>query len=446
MVITNLTYGVCMIKMATCSRNKLLTEPITGAGFDNKTGVTTEQVDTDHDGKPDLERKYDREGRKTGEQPIKPGSAGTTSTNTITGVTTEWVDTNNDSHPDIVRKKAKDGTLIGEFPLDEGAIVLDSVTDPRTGSETKYVDKNADGIPEAARMYDKFGNKITDRIIRGKLIKRDLDETTGELTEWIDMDGDGRPDIYRKFNVNGKQIDENNVKPGDLGNAVGMSFDHSTGNSTIFVDENEDYEPEYVLICDPTGILLAQNDFDPVSSPDLLPIVNKWPRLSSKLTQGYESSQNTPDPTNPPPTVESAAPASSDSEQACTVFEDIEIENLVVRHMRDCKPTLNFHYMMDVAIPGLVSESPINLDYTATVNGKQGTCFIEEGYDDRLYCRIDISANEAYTLGHFELFANPCQEPISVLDQTLPMLEGCDEHQTAPEENQTEFEETEEDS
>ncbi len=211
--------------------DQVLPDPITGAGFDNKTGVTTEQVDTDHDGKPDLERKYDREGRKTGEQPIDPGSPGSKSTDPLTGITSEWVDLDGDGINDIVRKRAKDGTVIDEFPLDGGHIIIDYVIDSDTGTETKYVDTNGDGIPDAARMYDKFGNKLTDRIIRGKLIKRDLNEHTGELTEWIDMDGDGRPDVSRKFNEKGLQIEEKPVDPKDLGNAVGMSLEQSTGNS-----------------------------------------------------------------------------------------------------------------------------------------------------------------------------------------------------------------------
>jgi hypothetical protein len=45
---------------------------------------------------------------------------------------------------------------------------------------------------------------------------------------------------------------------------------------------------------------------------------------------------------------------------------------------------------------------------------------------------VDISAEEAYTLGHFKLSADPCQEPISVLDLTIPRLEGCGESQTEP--------------
>jgi len=141
---------------------------------------------------------------------------------------------------------------------------------------------------------------------------------------------------------------------------------------------------------------------------------------------------DSPDPSTPTPTESSAPPASGDSREACAVFEEIEIPTMIVRHVRDCKPTLNFHYKMDTSIPGLVSASTIPWEYSVLVNGKQGSCFLEEGFDDRLYCRVDISANEAYTLGHFVLFAKPCLEPIMVLDQTIPKLEGCGGSQTEP--------------
>jgi hypothetical protein len=441
-------------KLGDMKTEKFLPDTITGTMFDNSTGTTTEQIDTDRDGKPDLERKYDREGTLTSEESFNPGDPGTKNIDPITGVISESLDLDGDGIYETLRRKENDGTVIGDFPLDGGHIVVKSVTDTATGTETKYIDSNGDDVPDAARMYDKFGNKLTDRIIRGKLIKSELDEKTGELTEWIDMNGDGRPDVSRKFDYKGMQFEEKAVDPGDLGNAVGMSLDHSTGNSTIFVDENEDHTPDYVLICDPTGMLIALNDIDPNSSPTLIPIANKWPRYAKSLAQGYQNGEEihveSPDPTaEQPASTPSEVPAPplpSDAEQACAVFEEIEIQNLVVRHMRDCIPTLNFHYMMDGPVPGLVSESPIDLDYTAVVNGKPGNCFLEEDFDDRLYCRVDISANEAYTLGHFELFANPCQEPISVLDQTLPMLEGCEEHQTESEEYQTEPEEPECDS
>ncbi len=146
------------------------------------------------------------------------------------------------------------------------------------------------------------------------------------------------------------------------------------------------------------------------------------------------ANEDTLEPTNPTPTVDSAPPVSDDYVETCAVFEQIKILNTIMRHMRDCNPTLTFCYKIDTEIPGLSAESRFALDYSVMVNGKQGNCFLEEGFDDRLYCRVEITADEAHTLGHFELFANPCQEPISVLDLTIPDLEGCGEPMTEPEE------------
>ena len=161
--------------------------------------------------------------------------------------------------------------------------------------------------------------------------------------------------------------------------------------------------------------------------------------------RGAASTRPTPKPATPTPTPEPTPTKSAvgdlfgelfssagDSAQACEVFDEIEIVDTIMRHMRDCKPTLNFYYKMDSPIPGLAEGSPIGLEYRVSVNGKEGNCFLEEGFDDRLYCRVDISPDEAYTLGLFKLYANPCQEPISVLDLTIPQLEGCGEPQTEP--------------
>jgi hypothetical protein len=134
-------------------------------------------------------------------------------------------------------------------------------------------------------------------------------------------------------------------------------------------------------------------------------------------------------------------PASGDSAQACAVFEEIVILNTIMRHMRNCKPTLNFYYKLDVPVPGLASASPIAWDYWVLANGNEGDCFLEEGFDDRLYCRVDIYPEEANHLGHFKLYANPCQEPVSILDLTIPRLEGCEEPATESEEPLIETEE-----
>jgi len=142
----------------------------------------------------------------------------------------------------------------------------------------------------------------------------------------------------------------------------------------------------------------------------------------------------TPTPTITPSPTPEPTPTPEDTEGTCAVFEDFEIDNTIMRHMRNCDPTLNFYYKLDSPVPGLATESPSPWDYSVLVNGKEGNCFLEEGFYDRLYCRVDISAEEANTLGHFELFANPCQEPISVLDLTIPELEGCEEPYIEPEE------------
>jgi len=140
--------------------------------------------------------------------------------------------------------------------------------------------------------------------------------------------------------------------------------------------------------------------------------------------RGAAETRPTPVPATPTPTPEptptsslgdlfgQAFSSAGDSAEACAVFDEIEIPSTILRHMRDCEPT----------------------DYWVSVNGTQGNCFLEDGFDDRLYCRVIISPDEASTLGYFELFANPCQEPISVLNLTIPELEGCGEPHTEPDE------------
>jgi len=153
-------------------------------------------------------------------------------------------------------------------------------------------------------------------------------------------------------------------------------------------------------------------------------------RLRKSFPQTAYGSEMTKPTALPTPTITPSPeppPDSADPAGACAVFEEIGFLDTIMRHMRDCKPTLNFYYKMDTNIPGLAAESPFEWDYSVLVNGKEGNCFLEEGFDDRLYCRLDITADEAYTLGHFELFAYPCSEPISVLDMTIPELEGCGE-------------------
>jgi hypothetical protein len=92
---------------------------------------------------------------------------------------------------------------------------------------------------------------------------------------------------------------------------------------------------------------------------------------------GERKEKATPTPTNTP------TPDPADSEQACLIFDEINFVDTIMRHMRDCNPTLNFYYKMDMPIPGLASASPIPLDYWVTVNGKEGDCFLETGFDDR---------------------------------------------------------------
>jgi len=429
-------------KLGDMKTEKFLPDTITGTAFDNSTGTTTEQIDTDKDGKPDLERKYDRDGNKIDEKPLINQGDGAHGVDP-NKVRTEWVDLDDDGNMDVVRRWDDYGELIDERPLDKLRPVTDSDVDPNTGHEIKYVDLDNDDNPDEIRVYDKNGVHVDTRDMNGKLIKKEFNEKTGETTLWIDKTGDGKPDIKRKIKYDkyGAKIDETVIDKNELGNAVGMSLDQSTGYATIYVDENGDQIPDQVIDCDPFGILVAQYEVGSEPSTPTLRILDELPGSARKLGEDYQESQN--DPEEPPAPEESIPSASG---EACAVFEEVEILTMIVRHMRDCTPTLNFHFKMDTAVPGLASESPIAWDYSATVNGRQATCFLEEGFEDRLYCRVDISADEAYTLGHFELYANPCQEAISVLDQTLPKLEGCEDYQTAPDEPMTEPDETEDDS
>jgi hypothetical protein len=156
-----------------------------------------------------------------------------------------------------------------------------------------------------------------------------------------------------------------------------------------------------------------------LANPQISPGSNKGRQKTPE--DSTDSTDTTPDT----PSGESAPDTSGESSQACAVFEQVEIVDTVMRHMRDCNPTLNFYYKLDTPVPGLASASPIPVDYSVSVNGKEGDCFLEDGFDDRLYCRVEITPAEANNLGHFQLYANPCQEPILVLDLTIPQLEGC---------------------
>ena len=86
---------------------------------------------------------------------------------------------------------------------------------------------------------------------------------------------------------------------------------------------------------------------------------------------------------------------------------------------------------MDEPIPGKVPPSPNDWYYWAEVGGKEGDCYLGE-YDERLFCKVTIPKEYAFTMQYFELFVDRCDEPIYSRRLTVPELQGCTDSQLSP--------------
>jgi hypothetical protein len=183
------------------------------------------------------------------------------------------------------------------------------------------------------------------------------------------------------------------------------------------------------------GIWLAFSplfDFTPPIQNRLITDVSSmFPGPSITPTKGREyvglTSSKTATPTPRPSSSNDVAPAPPpvSSVDECAVFEGVQILKTVLMRMKECNPSLTFYYKMDREIPGLADPSAGDWEYWVTVGGYEGYCYLDASFTDRLYCRADLSAGDAFTLRQFELFASGCDAPISSQKLTIPELEGC---------------------
>jgi hypothetical protein len=88
---------------------------------------------------------------------------------------------------------------------------------------------------------------------------------------------------------------------------------------------------------------------------------------------------------------------------------------------------------MDRKIPGLAAPSTRDWEYWVDMEGVEGYCYLEGGFDERLYCKLEVSEGDAFTMRTFDLYAYGCEAPIVSQRLTVPELEGCSEPESESE-------------
>ena len=100
--------------------------------------------------------------------------------------------------------------------------------------------------------------------------------------------------------------------------------------------------------------------------------------------------------------------------QSCDLFKNIEISVVYLDWMRE-KP-LEFYFKIPGGVPGLEKAIP-NTSNTWEYTGKIGdhltsNCEFVSGYAERLYCKINLPAEYAYTARELSLSLKGCEQPV----------------------------------
>jgi hypothetical protein len=122
------------------------------------------------------------------------------------------------------------------------------------------------------------------------------------------------------------------------------------------------------------------------------------------------------------PTPATAATATATQElstpagetQSCDLFTNMSISVVYLDWMRDTP--LEFYFKMPGGVPGLEKAIP-NTSNTWEYTGKIGdhltsNCEFVSGYAERLYCKINLPAEYAYTARELSLSLKGCEAPV----------------------------------
>lgn len=124
----------------------------------------------------------------------------------------------------------------------------------------------------------------------------------------------------------------------------------------------------------------------------------------------------------PSPTPEITPTASDTQEratpvgetQSCDLFTNINISVVYLDWMRE-KP-LEFYFKMPGGVPGLEKAIPDTTnawEYTGKIGDHlTSNCEFVSGYAERLYCRINLPAEYAYTAHEISLSLKGCEQPV----------------------------------
>ncbi|MBT3187630.1 MAG: hypothetical protein HN736_12705 [Anaerolineae bacterium] len=153
-------------------------------------------------------------------------------------------------------------------------------------------------------------------------------------------------------------------------------------------------------------------------APDIPPVPQPAPVIPAieapSVVIGAPSRQEaspTPDVT-PAATQELSTPASDT--QYCDLFNNMIISVIYLDWMRDTP--LEFYFKMPGGVPGLEKAIP-DTSNTWEYSGKIGdhltsNCEFVSGYVERLYCKVNLPAEYAYTARELSLSLKGCEQPV----------------------------------
>jgi hypothetical protein len=98
---------------------------------------------------------------KTGERIVHKKDTGKISITLQDGTRIEWIDTDGDGRSDLERRYDRDGNLVSERKLEYR--LRGEITDLRTGERRVYEDTDGDGKLDTVRKYDRNGNLVYER-------------------------------------------------------------------------------------------------------------------------------------------------------------------------------------------------------------------------------------------------------------------------------------------
>ncbi|MBT3314807.1 MAG: hypothetical protein HN390_09335 [Anaerolineae bacterium] len=148
----------------------------------------------------------------------------------------------------------------------------------------------------------------------------------------------------------------------------------------------------------------------PVAPP--APIVVEAPDIQVQVPAPARQEPSPTPATAPTATQEQPTPASET--QSCDLFTSMDISVVYLDWMRDTP--LEFYFKMPGGVPGLEIATPDSTN-TWEYTGKVGdhltsNCEFVSGYAERLYCRINLPAEYAYTARELSLSLKGCEQPI----------------------------------